>query len=676
MAMNEPKLSAGSIKKKWGEQAAVLAAVLLVPVALFLGRDVIPPIRFLTWHFISLSWFCVILVAAWGQGRMIAGVILPDSRDRASIPVSIIALGLGLGLFALETFLLGTIGLLTTPILTLLVLLVFFLAVITVRRHWPEVREQYGAACQLPAGSGLPLALTGLAVVLSWPFVLVPTRAFDALSYHLEVPLRYLQAGRIIDIPENLYSYAPQLNHMLYGLAMGLSGSDLAGLINHLFFVLTLCVLYRGFRHCFDIQAGAWAAALTALSPLMLIEVSNAGVDWAAAFYTLAALSILSLRAGNVRLLIMGGILAGMAAGCRHQPVGYAIFIPVAAGIIDGLVHRKGARLGRWFIFTLAAISTASPWYIRNAVFTGDPLYPLFSNLLGKTEAGAGFVSGLFGAKSLTLLWKWAVLPFQMVFDPLSYSMTATIGIQFLVLLPLLLVARKRTRDRQFLAWWFVLAFLAWYLNFRTARYAMPVLMMGSLWIGSSLAAVLESRKVGAAVLKVAVAVTLVLNGAVFIGLNDRVNRNVGASIGMISSSSYLMDHYEIYPALDYLNQLVPAPEKVLFLGEMRGFYSSFPREVPSHNAPNRLMELAKANSSHGVALRSLKAAGFSHILVNQGEWYRMAYRNESAPDWKLTTVQRDWIDKFLVNSATETFSRAPVSVYRLRGRKAGEALP
>jgi hypothetical protein len=237
---------------------------------------------------------------------------------------------------------------------------------------------------------------------------------------------------------------------------------------------------------------------------------------------------------------------------------------------------------------------------------------------------------------------------------------------------------------------WLILAFGAWYLNFKTARYAMPVLMAASLWLGAALAAALESqsgesrsggsrsggsRSGRSLALRAAVVAVLVVNGAVFVGLNDRVNRSVGAALGMRSSSSYLMESYEIYPAIDYLNRLDPPPGKVLFVGEMRGFYSRFPREVPSHNAPNRLMELARKNVSPAGISRELAGEGISHILLNEAEWLRMAYRNENAPRWKLTAGERDRLNRFLDGSAQELFSHGPVTVYRVKNQGAGEAM-
>ncbi len=648
--------------------ARVLTAVVIiaVPAALLIGRDVIPPVRFLLWHFVSLAWFCVILAAAWGQGRALAGVFVREGSNPSPFPSTVLALGLGLGLFSLETLLLGAAGYLTTPSLTLLVLMVFLFTAAGARRGWPEIRNEYRATRRFPAGSGLPLSLTGLGILVSWPFVLVPTRAFDALSYHLEIPLRYLQAGRVLDIPENLYSYTPQLNHMLYGLALGLSGADLAGLINHLFFVLTMAVLWLGFRELFGPSGGAWAAALAALSPLMLLEAANPGVDWAAAFYTLAALSILTARADDRGMVLLAGVLAGMAAGCRHQPLAFAIVLPLAAGLLDDLMSKRRGRIRNWALFAGVAVLVASPWYLRNWIFTGDPLFPLLANLAGKTGAGAGFVAGVVGPKSIALLWQWAVLPFRMVFDPLSYSMTATVGVQYLVLLPLLgLRGRNITRSR-FLLLWLFLAFLAWYLNFQTARYAMPIIMVAGLWLGAALAAAAGKRTGLTPVLKITVAAALLVNAGVFIGLQDYTNRSVGASLGTRSSFTYLMETYEPYPAIDYLNRLDPPPGKVLFVGEMRGFYSRFSREVASHNAPNRLLEWIKRGLPHGAVIQELSGAGFTHLLVNRSEWQRMAYRNLNAPSWVLSPEQQARLGDFLNTSTERVFSSGRVTVYSL----------
>jgi len=656
-----------------GTSASALWSIVLIPIALFLARDVVPPVRFFIWHGASLAWFAVLLFSAWWQGSVVLAALEGTDDADPPLPRFITALGLGLGLYALEVYLLGALGLFDGRVFTLLVLVLFGAGAFRVRSLLPGLRSDRLLVVEQVYGSRLPLSLASLAVVISFPFALVPTRAFDTLAYHLEVPARYLQAGRIIDIPENIYSYAPQLNHALYGLAIGLRGSDLAGLINHFYFVLALTVLWLGFRDRFRPGAGAWAAALVSMSPLMLLEAANGGVDWAAAFYTVAALSVLMGGTGDLRRVILAGVLAGMAAGCRHQPLGYAIVIPAMAGFLDDLFSRRGLRTGAWSLYLGVAVLAAFPWYLRNWIFTGDPLFPLLANLAGRTEAGSHLVSSLVGAKPLALWWKWAVLPFRMVFDPLSYSMTATVGVQYLVLLPLLAMRGRRPARNRFLLWWLILAFLAWYLNFRTARYAMPLFLVSALWLGDRMAGAGEEGARFSPVLKGIVSIVLVVNAGVFIGLQDYVNRSVGAALGTISSSRYLVETYEIYPAIDFLNRLDPSPGRVLFVGEMRGFYSHFPREVPSHNAPNRLLEAIKEGLPEKAVAGELNTAGFTHLLVNTSEWWRMAYRNRNAPAWQLSEAQQARFRVFLDDGTEKIFSDGPVTVYRLTASESHE---
>lgn len=640
-------------------------------VSLILGRDVIPPMRFLVWHAASLAWFAVIIVSAYGQGR-VAIVLLDRQGEHVGPHVrTVLALGAGLGFLSLETFFLAAAGLMNTMALTALITLVFTLTAVRYRHLLPGLAEEGRSLREAARGAGLPLSLAGFAALISFPFALVPTRAFDALSYHLEVPLRYLQAGRIIDIPENLYSYTPQLNHTLYGLALGLSGSDLAGLLNHLYFILAIATLWLGFKNRFGQVGTAWAAALVALSPLMLVEAVNSGVDWSAAFYTAAVLSLLSGRVEKPGVIFLAGIMAGMAAGCRHQPLAYAMAIPAVVFILEGFLSRRKGAARNTMMFFAVAVAVASPWYIRNWVFAGDPFYPLLANLAGQTDTGSGFVSALVGEKSVSLLWKWAVLPFKMVFDPLSYSMTATAGIQYLVFLPLLLVRRWRPERNMFLLSWFVLAFLAWYLNFSAARYAMPILMVGALWVGTALAGAVRDPEGFTRSLIICVTSVLVLNAGTFIGIQDRVNRNVGAALGMVSSSRYLLENYAPYPSIEYLNNLAPPSGRVLFTGEMRGFYSLFPREVPSHNRPNRLLEMVKEGLSPGDMVTQLKKAGFTHILFNPAEYDRMANRNKNAPLWRLSETQSRQLDEFLERYTDKVFTKNGIDVFRI-GTEAG----
>ena len=195
----------------------------------------------------------------------------------------------------------------------------------------------------------------------------------------------------------------------------------------------------------------------------------------------------------------------------------------------------------------------------------------------------------------------------------------------------------------------------------------MPVVAVLCLWPAAALDRLLRSPGRGTAFLKMAVGAAFLVNAGVFLGLSDYVNRSVDAALGARSPERYLMQTYEIYPALNYLNELEPAPGKVLFLGEMRGFYSRFPREVPSHNAPNRLLEMIKEGKKSGEAARQLTRAGFTHVLFNPEEMERMAYGNRNAPLWVLTAREKEALESVLRNGMDPVFEAKGVTVYRIR---------
>src|SRR5262249_49673811 len=71
------------------------------------------------------------------------------------------------------------------------------------------------------------------------------------------------------------------------------------------------------------------------------------------------------------------GIFAGLAGGAKVM--GLLIPALVGIGVLVVLIRRR-ASLGRFvgtsLAFGLLAIVLLSPWYVRNFVDTGDPLYP------------------------------------------------------------------------------------------------------------------------------------------------------------------------------------------------------------------------------------------------------------------------------------------------------------
>lgn len=652
--------------KKYAAPGATALVLLILAFTLW-GLESLFPLRALVWHWRELLWLPVVAAAALGQGAVVFRLWRGDRLEiEPGLKLAVLA-GLGLGVLSLEVLAAAAAGFMNRPFLTVLTVLVLAVSALAGRREAMEAVSRAAAEANRLAGEvRLPLGAAVCAAVISFPLVLVPSRAFDALSYHLEVPMRYLQAGGMVDLPANLYSYSPLLTQMLYGLAMGLAGPALAGLIYYLFFLLTLWVIWCGGRPLFGNSGAAWATAMLSLTPVFLMEVPQSGADWSMTFFLVTALFLAAGDDRSPRRLLLAGALAGMAAGCRHQALGYGVVLIPLSGLAADLAARRAAAVKNWLLLAVSAFAAAAPWYLKNLLQTGDPLYPLLATLTGKTAYHIQFADTLTGARPVELLWSWILVPYQAAFDPTSLSMSATTGILPLALLVLLPFTRLEKRGNRFLLLWTILAYAAWHLTFRTFRYAMPVMAVALLWAGSVLAQHAGGKTRWAAAVRWAAILSMLANAAVFIGLSDYINRNIGAALGTTSPGRYLTRTYDPYPAIDFLNNLSPPPGKVLFVGEMRGFYSRFRREVPSHNAPNRLLSMIRDGSSPAEAAHRLRRQGFTHLLYNPGEYDRMAVTNRNAPLWRLDGEQKQVLGRFLSEEAAPVFTANGIAVLEL----------
>ena len=70
--------------------------------------------------------------------------------------------------------------------------------------------------------------------------------------------------------------------------------------------------------------------------------------------------------------LLLAGIFAGSAAGMKYLGLIAALTLAAVAAIVIG--RRLNYRVA--LAFGLPAVAVALPWYVKNALLTGNPFYP------------------------------------------------------------------------------------------------------------------------------------------------------------------------------------------------------------------------------------------------------------------------------------------------------------
>ncbi len=343
---------------------------------------------------ISLLLLTWILGLSWGMGRLLFKRIAP--RDRVSVPEGeILSLALGWGALMVLMLLLGVVGLYVREILYgvlgilsgVVIFLYYKSAQIsqTIKRFSPRLRAR-SMDQQLPASLALYLMVILAAGNFLW--ALAPAVRYDALSYHLAAPMRYLNAGRMIELPESSQSYSAQYGEMLYTAALGLGEQPLPTLLNFTAGLLLAAQTYFIGRKLGNHTTGLIAAVLLYSLPIIGSESATAYTDIFVAVFVTAVIQIFlhwREKPENHCLLLMG-IFSGLALGTKLNalflllPIWVWAFISeIRSSQIKSTVLWAACR--RVFFMGLPALLLWIPWLLRDYLWTGNPIFPNYNQL-------------------------------------------------------------------------------------------------------------------------------------------------------------------------------------------------------------------------------------------------------------------------------------------------------
>lgn len=378
-------------------------------------------------------------LAAYGWGsvphsvrrRPLAGTVSP-----ALVHVSAIAVGLGV--MSLAVLVLGLVGGLNRAVAVGLIAAGDVLAVWRLVRLKPRASFAVGLV-HWPWLLLAPLAaLTVLCALLPAGLLwgVDEPNGYDVVGYHLQVPREWYEAGQITGLRHNVYSYFPFNVEMQYLLAMHLMGGPWAGqflsqLMHATYMALFIAAVYATVRatnaatDAADASGASNESSSKAIQPPLddpqRIRDARRGVGRAVLAALIAAaapwvpmLGAIAYNEGGLLLygtlaigwilnaerrtlnaerqeaavqrsafcgqrFALAGLFAGLATGCKLTAVPLLLVgIPVAVLLTR---PRAWKQLG---VFLLAGVVTFGPWLIRNAVWTGNPVFPEVQSLLGR----------------------------------------------------------------------------------------------------------------------------------------------------------------------------------------------------------------------------------------------------------------------------------------------------
>lgn len=237
------------------------------------------------------------------------------------------------------------------------------------------------------------LVLPAIAALLVVPLVnaLAPsdTMDWDSLAYHFAVPKLWIEAGRMEYIPFIHHSNFPFAVENLFAWGLQWGGEPGAKGFTLGFLVFGLMVVFGLARRLFGPTYAGWAAVALAGVPVVLWETGSGYIDVAHGLFAGLGMVYLAQAAsaeeGRREDWLLGGLLLGLAMATKYTGLQTAIAAGAVVSIL--LVRRKEQK--RWLGLSLAAalaFLVGAPWYVRNGVETGNPVYPFFYERFGGAD--------------------------------------------------------------------------------------------------------------------------------------------------------------------------------------------------------------------------------------------------------------------------------------------------
>jgi hypothetical protein len=543
---------------------------------------------------------------------------------------------LGAAGWSLCWFFLGFLSLYRVPValLALLLGLILTARAIAGKRTVPRAMRTGGWAI-------LALLVTGQ--ILALIAALAPPTAKDTLLYHLALPKAWIAAGRAVEVPYNIAGYYPlgvemhAVWAMLIGSSFGLRVAEAAaGATLFLFAPLLSMVVYGWARERGAARGWAVVAVLmVAWIPTVYDVAASEYVDLALAAYIALAVRAFGRwwTTFETRHLLWITIGVGAALSIKLS----AAFVILPLGLL-GLLRALGvgrpstgmwpgpAAAGASIMGALAAgCALAAPWYARNWIWTGSPLFPFYLHLWPAQAPGWDLERSRLYDTWFSLYGN-TVTPIDYLLVPLRLAVTAqpdqpphfdgVLGIAVVGVLPLLAWALWTRRLDVELRLGLLLSgclFVFWLFSSQQLRYllpAVPALAVSTAVVGSSLdrhwARVTRWLALAAAALGLPVILAWFL-------LLDPLRVVLGGE----SRDEYVRRRLDYYPYYELINRELP-PHAVVWLIDMRRdtYHLDRPHFSDFIFEDYTLTRYIRAASRMEDIRDRLHADGITHLLV------------------------------------------------------------
>ncbi len=556
----------------------------------------------------------------------------------------------------------------------------------------------------------------------------VPPVCRDALIHHLAVPKLYLKHGGIFEMPHFDFSYYPMNLDFLYLIPLYFNNDIIPKYIHFAFALLTAGLIYQYLKRRLNIQYALLGSLLFLSIPVIVRLSGMVYVDLGLIFFLFASMIALFKWIETdfqLRPLVISALFCGLGLGTKYNGlIGLfllSLFIPfIYSRYRSEQKNHDVKALCHAALFVSVALFVFSPWMIRNLVWTGNPLYPLYRSVfqanqqqddeisaqylespgqnlfcpMDTTETGPDTMSActnisntddprmnpfqirkhIYGESGMEIL----LVPLRVFFqgrddDSKYFDGRAN---PFLLLLPILAFFGIKSNSYQvkteklFFVFFSILFLLFVYaqsvMRIRYFAPILPPLVVLSMFGLNNLKLILTGPKIqmtdNLAQLVVAgvILAMLGINGLYISARFEHVQPFAYLS-GKLTRDDYIQKYRPEYAAFQYANQNLKEDDTILavYVGN-RGYYA----DVDIRFSIDRLQKLAAIAETPEMIFLKLHKENITHLLINH-ELFNL-YADQYNPH------EKRMLEEFFKHHALRIFSQDGYVLYRLHQKTHG----
>lgn len=553
---------------------------------------------------------------------------------------------------------------------------------------------------------GLLLPLILSIIILSY----VPPVSRDALTHHLAVPKLYLKHGSIYEIPELECSYSPMNLDLLYLIPLYFGNDIIPKFIHFSFALLTAWLIFSYLKKRIDTCYALFGVLLFLSLPVIIKLSITVYVDLGLIYFSTASILYLLKwieKNFDIKYLIYSAIFCGLALGTKYNGLVLlfllTLFVPfIYLRFFKNKTASQSKAICYSAVFMIISLIVFSPWMIKNYIWTSNPIYPLYDNLInhGKEVSNKKIAShssdstrstsinnsnkakgnwGPFAIRKLVYGEKWwetAAIPVRVFFQGKDNNPKLFDGrlnpYLFLLTFIAFINFRKqsnelRTEQKIFLTFALLFLLYAFVQTDMRIRYIAPIippLVILSVFGLNEITTVINKKysENTRALLKgsiFAFVVFLVSFNIFYIISQFRIVQPMSYISGRVGRDEYIEKYRPEYAAINYANHNVSVNARILclFLGN-RGYY--FDREIAF--TFDLVPKVVLQEGSSDKILFDLERRRITHILVRYdfyNKWLQDNYNNR----------EKEVINKFFKKHTNLNFTKNGHGLYRLKNQ-------